>query len=52
MRGLAKCFTEEVIAEVEKILKKGNSVELKKENNRLVVVEIQRKARKKISIIG
>lgn len=52
MRGLSKCFTEEVIAEVEKILKKGNSVELKKENNKLVVVEIQRKARKKISIIG
>ena len=35
-----------------KILKKGNSVELKKENNKLVVVEIERRVKEKTSITG
>lgn len=48
----SKCFTEEVVQEISKIIKRGNSVELKKENNKLVVVEIQRKAKIKTSIIG
>ena len=33
-------------------LKRGNTVELKKEQGKLVIVEIQRKMRTKASIIG
>ncbi len=33
--------------EIEKILKKGNTVELKKEKGYIVIVEIQRKAKHK-----
>jgi hypothetical protein len=35
-----------------KIVKKGNSAEIKKENNKLVVVEIERRVRNKTSITG
>lgn len=45
-------FSAEVIEEIARILKHGNTVELKKENNKLVVVEIQRKVKTKTSIIG
>jgi hypothetical protein len=45
-------FTTEVIEEILRALKHGNSVELKKENNRLVVVEIQRKVKIKTSANG
>ena len=45
----SKLFTTEVIEEIQRILKHGNSAELKQENNRLVVVEIQRKVKIKIS---
>ena len=45
-------FSTEVIEEITRILKHGNTVELKKENNKLVVVEIQRKVKTKTSIIG
>jgi len=45
-------FSPEVIDEIVRILKKGNSVELKKEHDKLVVVEIQRKMKIKASIIG
>ena len=45
-------FTTEVIEEILRVLKHGNSVELKKENNRLVVVEIQRKVKIKTSAKG
>lgn len=48
----SKCFTDEVVQEISKIIKRGNSAELKKENNKLVVVEIQRKAKIKTSITG
>lgn len=48
----SKLFTAEVIEEIQRILKHGNSVELKRENNRLVVVEIQRKAKIKTSANG
>lgn len=48
----SKCFTEEVVQEISKIIKRGNSVELKKENNKFVVVEIQRKVKTKTSITG
>lgn len=48
----SKLFTAEVIEEIQRILKHGNSVELKRENNRLVVVEIQRKVKIKTSANG
>ena len=35
------------IEEIEKILKNGNTVELKKEKGCIVIVEIQRKAKHK-----
>lgn len=50
--GNANIFSDELIAEIMRILKHGNSVELKKENNKLVLVEIQRKVKNKTSIIG
>lgn len=40
-------FNADVIETINKILKKGNSVELKKENGKLVVVEIERKVKTK-----
>ena len=43
---------EEVIRTILAILKKGNNAEIKKENGKLVVVEIQRKVKVKTSIIG
>lgn len=48
----SKLFTAEVIEEIGRILKHGNSVELKRENNKLVVVEIQRKVKIKTSVNG
>lgn len=45
-------FTQEVIDQILRILKSGNSVELKKERDSLVVVEIQRKVKIKVSAIG
>lgn len=45
-------FTDEVIGEVERIIKKGNTVELKRERDKLVIVEIQRKVKIKKSTIG
>lgn len=45
-------FTQEVIDQILRILKSGNSVELKKERDSLVIVEIQRKVKIKASAIG
>ncbi|MGN0558367.1 MAG: hypothetical protein ACI4IS_02835 [Acutalibacteraceae bacterium] len=45
-------FTADVAEAVIKIIKNGNSAELKRENGKLVVVEIQRKVKSKTSIIG
>lgn len=45
-------FNSEVIDLIMQILKRGNIVEVKKENNKLVIVEIQRKVKNKTSIIG
>lgn len=45
-------FTDELISEVERIIKKGNTVELKREKDKLVIVEIQRKVKIKKSTIG
>lgn len=47
-----KMFTDEVAEEVWRILKRGNSAELKKENGKLVIVEIQRKVKIKTSATG
>ena len=47
-----KLLSQEVIEEINRILKHGNTVELKRENGKLVVVEIQRKAKIKTSING
>ena len=48
----SELFTPEVIDQILRILKQGNSVELKKERDSLVVVEIQRKVKNKVSAIG
>lgn len=45
-------FTVEVIDEICQILKRGNSAELKRENGRLVVVEIRRQVKIKTSANG
>lgn len=45
-------FSGDVIAEINRILKKGNTVELKKVNGMLVIVEIQRKVKNRTSITG
>ena len=45
-------FTPEVINLIMRIVRKGNSAEIKKENNNLVIVEIERRVRNKTSIIG
>lgn len=47
-----KLLSQEVIEEINRILKHGNTVEIKCENGKLVVVEIQRKAKIKTSING
>lgn len=47
-----KVFTAELQDTIMKIVKKGNSAEIKKENNKLVVVEIERRVRNKTSITG
>ena len=45
-------FSSEAIAEISCILKKGNTVEIKKVGGALVIVEIQRKVKNKTSITG
>ena len=45
-------ITPEVIDIILNILKKGNSAELKKEQGRLIVVEIKRKVKTKTAING
>lgn len=45
-------FTPEIVDLIMKIVRKGNSAEIKKENNKLVIVEIERRVKNKTSIIG
>lgn len=45
-------LTNENIDLILSILKKGNTVELKRENGKIVIVEIQRKVKQKTSITG
>lgn len=53
MSGTATAINNaEVIETISCILKRGNSAELKKENGKLVVVEIERKVKTKTSING
>ncbi len=47
-----RLITTDVEKEILRILRRGDSVELKKENGKLVVVEIQRKVKTKTLIIG
>ena len=47
-----KVFTAELQDAIMKIVKKGNSAEIKKENNKIVVVEIERRVRNRTSITG
>lgn len=53
MMGSVKvAINDEVIELIDKILKKGNSAELKREQGKLVVVEIERKVKIKASVSG
>ncbi len=45
-------ITPAALEMIAKIIKRGNSAELKKENNKLVIVEIKRKVQTKTSING
>lgn len=45
-------FTDEVVDTISRIIKRGDSVELKRENGKLVIVEIQRKVKIRTSAIG
>lgn len=45
-------LTKEHIEIIQHILKKGNTVELKRERDNLVIVEISRKVKVKTSING
>lgn len=45
-------FNKESEELIKKILRNGNSVEIKKENGKIVVVEIQRKVKTKTLITG
>ncbi len=49
---LEKSFTPEVIEAITKIIKNGNSAEIKKEQGRIVVVEIKRQVKTKTVIKG
>lgn len=48
----AKMLDDKFISELNRILKNGDVIELKKENNHLVLVEIQRKVKQKATMIG
>lgn len=53
MNGIAGAIVStEVIEAISRILKRGNSAELKRENGKLVVVEIERKVKAKTSVNG
>ena len=53
MSGVAAAISNaDVIEAISRIIKNGNSAELKKENGKLVVVEIERKVKTKTSING
>lgn len=45
-------MNSETVKIILDIIKKGNTAEVKKENGNIVIVEIQRKVKKKTSITG
>ena len=45
-------FTPEMLELIVRIVRRGNSAEIKKENNKIVIVEIERRVRNKTSITG
>ena len=45
-------MNEEMTREIYRILRKGNTVEVKKENGKIVIVEIQRKVKIKSPAVG
>lgn len=45
-------ISNELLAIVEKILKRGNTAEIKRERDNVVIVEIQRQVKIKTSING
>ena len=47
MKSESEIFTPETLRSIIAILKKGNNVELKKENGNIVIVEIERKVKSK-----
>jgi len=48
----SETFSPAVLREIDRILKQGNTVELKRVNGKLVVVEIKRHKRIETAIIG
>ncbi len=47
MKSESEIFTPETLKCIMAMLKKGNNVELKKENGNIVIVEIERKVKSK-----
>ena len=45
-------FTPEMLELIVRIVRRGNSAEIKKENNKIVIVEIERRVKNKTSITG
>ncbi len=45
----AKLFTEETLKEINSILKCGDTVELKREHDKIVIIQIRRKRRLKLN---
>lgn len=53
MNKITQVLADSAVADtISRILQKGNSAELKKENGKLVVVEIERKVKIKTSLNG
>ena len=48
----ARLLDAEAIAEIERIVKRGNKAEIKKEKDKIVVVEIKRQVKYKSSATG
>ena len=51
-RMTLETFSPAVLKEIDRILKQGNTVELKRINGKLVVVEIKRHKKIEVAIIG
>lgn len=49
---MGNTFNTEFLDTINNIIKKGNSAEIKRENGKIVIVEIQRKVKMKTSTTG